>query len=43
MADLRSAEGWKVYLDQFAKHRAKLSEKEDHPLLIPLEPNDVFN
>lgn len=33
MADLRSAEGWKEYLDQFANHRAKLSEKEEQKLV----------
>lgn len=33
MADLRSAEGWKAYLDQFANHRAKLSEKEEQKLV----------
>lgn len=33
MADLRSAEGWKEYLDQFANHRAKLSEKKEQKLV----------
>lgn len=33
MADLRSNEGWLEYLDQFAQHRAELSNKEEQKLV----------